>query len=111
MKLLARIIYSIGFLLYYLSKLVQSNFIIAYDILTPVLRNQPGFIKVPVILTSDTGLLLFSNLVSMTPGTLTTDITPDKKFLEIHVLYMKHGQETMVEEVMKMQKKIEKLVH
>jgi len=110
MKPVVRIFYAIAFLFYYLSKLVQSNLVIAYDILTPVLRNEPGFIKVPVTLTSDTGLLLFSNLVSMTPGTLTTDITADKKFLEIHVLYMKQGQEAMVKEVMKMQKKIEKLV-
>lgn len=110
MKLFSRVFYAFGFFFFYLMKLVQSNLVIAKDILSLNLNIKPGFIRVPVMLKTDTGLLLFSNLVSMTPGTLTTDISADKAFFEIHVLYLHAGSEKMEKEMMHMQKKIEKFI-
>jgi len=110
MKIFVRLFYALGFFFFYLGKLVQSNMVIAYDILSPNLSSNPGFVQVPVTLQSDAGMLLFSNLVSMTPGTLTTDISSDKQFFEIHVLYMKESEKEIIDEMMRMQQKIKKFV-
>ena len=100
--------YAIEFLLFYLIKLVQSNIVIAYDILSPKMHVNPSIIKVPLIINSNVGLLLFSNLLSMTPGTLSLDISDDKKFMWVHVLYKKSEDEMLVE-IQEIQGKISRI--
>ena len=87
MKALRKIYYVVDFLVYYLVKLVSSNIMVAAAILTPGIRTNPGFMEFPLRLNTDLGLLLFSNLVSMTPGTLSIDISPEKDFLIVHMLF------------------------
>ncbi|MFO7670925.1 MAG: Na+/H+ antiporter subunit E [Bacteroidales bacterium] len=88
------IIYLLG---YYLVKLVAANLYIAWDILTPVMHINPGVIEVETGTKKDFGLLLLSNLVSMTPGTLSIDIVPSRDILRVHVLYMDRKEETLKE--------------
>jgi multisubunit Na+/H+ antiporter MnhE subunit len=108
MKLILKPYYYLEFLVFYLYKLVESNLIIAYDILTPKMRGNPVFLRVPLFLESNLGLLLFSNLISMTPGTLSIDIDENRKILLVHVLYSK-GEDKMQEEFKRLQKKISRL--
>lgn len=104
MNLLKRMYYFIIFLGYYLGKLLKANMFLAYDILTPRMMTNPGFTRIRLELTSDFGLLLLSNLVSMTPGTLSMDIDSGRQYLEVHLLYMDKQEETEREIVQIMQK-------
>lgn len=108
MRLLLKLYYIVTFILFYLSMLVKANLIIAYDILTPSLSIKPGFIKVPLTLKSNFGMLLFSNLLSMTPGSLSIDIADDKKTMLVHVLYQT-TEEKMLKEFEGMQDKIKRI--
>ena len=108
MKLFLKPYYIVTFILFYLYKLVEANLYIAYDILTPRLRIKPGFIKVPLTLKSNFGLLLFSNLLSMTPGSLSIDITDDKKTMLVHVLY-ETTEDDMLKEFKVIQDKIKRI--
>lgn len=105
-----KIYYIIEFALFYFVQLVQSNLYIAYDILTPKMRSKPDFIIVPITIKSDFGLLLFSNLVSMTPGSLTIDIDKEKSFIEIHILYYQN-KEKVLKEIKLIQDKINYLLN
>ena len=96
------------FILYYLYKLVLANLYIAYDILTPKMLINPGFLTIRLNLKSDFGLLLFTNLVSMTPGTLSMDIDEKREKLLVHLLYADKSEET-TKEILKMMKKIERI--
>ena len=97
MKIFRKIYYSLVFVVIYLTKLVQANLYIAYDILTPNLKVNPSFIKVPLVLKSEFGMLLFSNLLSMTPGSLSIDITQDRQYMWVHVLYRTTDEEMLLE--------------
>lgn len=108
MKIVKKIYFAIEFVVYYLYNLAAANIYIAWDILTPRMRMKPAFMEVPVKLTSDFGLLLFSNLLSMTPGTMSIDISEDKKTVLVHVLYYK-SEEIMLNEFFKMQEKIKRI--
>lgn len=97
MKVFRKTYYIIYLVAYYLVKLVAANLYIAWDILTPKMRTNPGVIEVETGTKKDLGLLLLSNLISMTPGTLSIDIDPSKEKLQIHLLYMNRSKETLKE--------------
>ncbi len=100
-----KIYYIFSFIGFYLLKLIQSNVYIAYDILSPKMSTNPGLIEVPLTLKSDFGLLLFSNLLSMTPGTLVVDIYENRKIALVHVLYLTSSAE-ILNEIKEIQDKI-----
>lgn len=108
MKILKKFYFILEFIVYYLYNLAKANLYIAWDILTPKMRMKPAFMEIPVRLETDFGLLLFSNLLSMTPGTISMDISEDKKTVRVHVLYYK-TDEIMLNDFYRMQEKIERI--
>jgi multicomponent Na+:H+ antiporter subunit E len=82
-----KILRIIGFLFYYFGKVIESNISIAVDILTPGFRMSPALVAVPLKSESKGYLLAISNLISMTPGTLSLDFSEDKNELIIHSMY------------------------
>lgn len=105
MKIIIKLYQILAFILFYLSKLIQSNIYIAYDILTPQMHMNPGFIWIDLRTKRDLGILLFSNLLSMTPGTLSVDLSPDKKQLLVHYLY-NDNQNKIITDIEKIQSRI-----
>jgi multicomponent Na+:H+ antiporter subunit E len=103
--MLRKIVYILQFIAYYLFQLVRSNITMAYIILSPKTKIKSGFIDVPLTLKSDIGLLLFSNLVSMTPGSLVTNIAQNRDIVTVHVLFSTDDSD-IKSEVKRMQKKI-----
>lgn len=77
-----------GFLLYFLKELIVANLRVAYDILTPQSYLNPGIVEVPLDLEGDLEITLFANLVTLTPGTLSLDVSKDRKTLYVHVMYL-----------------------
>jgi multicomponent Na+:H+ antiporter subunit E len=74
---------------YYLWELLKSNAIIAYDVLTPTHYMRPGVIGIPIEAETDLEITALANLITMTPGTLSLDISPDRKTLYVHAMYIK----------------------
>ena len=105
--MLRKTYYAFRFIIYYLFQLIRSNIHSAYITLSPKLNIKYGFIEVPLILKSDFGLLLFSNLVSMTPGSLVTDIDKTRTMATVHVIYTTSENE-IYDEVQEMQQKIKR---
>lgn len=81
-----RFIYLPEFLVYYLIKLLQSNFLMAYYTLSPSMKVDSGFIEYPINVKSSGGLLLLCNLISMTPGTISVDVDTKREKLLVHML-------------------------
>lgn len=83
----------LGFIGYYLWELVKSNAIIAYDVLTPTHHMKPGVIGIPIEAKTDLEITALANLITMTPGTLSLDISPDRKTLYVHAMYIHDPEE------------------
>lgn len=45
---------------------------------------QPGIFAYPLRVTSDFEITLLANLITLTPGTLSVDVSEDRKFLYVH---------------------------
>ncbi|PLX15858.1 MAG: hypothetical protein C0597_08350 [Marinilabiliales bacterium] len=110
MRIVKKTYFIVEFVLFYMVKLVQANIYIAFDIVTPKMHTMPDFITLPLKIKSDFGLLLFSNLVSMTPGSLTIDINEEKNCIEIHILY-NQNKEKVRTEIEAIQNKINYLIN
>jgi len=109
MKVIKKIVIVIEFFFYYLKELIKANLILSYDILTPTNLMKPGIVEIPLDLKTDNEIITLVNLVTMTPGSLSLDISEDKTKLYVHVLYLddankfreevKSGLEKRVKEV------------
>lgn len=82
-----------GFVLYFLKELILANLRVAYDILTPKNYLEPGIVEVPLDVESDLEITLFANLVTLTPGTLSLDVSKDRKTLFVHVMYLEDEEQ------------------
>lgn len=66
--------------------LVLSSLVVAREILRPKLRIRPGIIAVKTELKTDLEVTLFACLISLTPGTLTLEVSPEGDVLYIHAM-------------------------
>lgn len=66
--------------------IIVSNFHVARLNLGPVHKLRPAFLEVPVELQNDTALSVLVSIVSMTPGTISADLSEDKRTLLVHGL-------------------------
>jgi multicomponent Na+:H+ antiporter subunit E len=83
-----KVILAVRFHCYVIFEVVKSNLKVAYDIVTPKHHMRPGIIAVPLDARTDFEITLFANLVSLTPGTLSLDVSEDRSVLYIHVMYL-----------------------
>jgi multicomponent K+:H+ antiporter subunit E len=64
--------------------IVLSNFEVARRILGPEARILPRFVWVPLTITDPHGIVTLAGIVTMTPGTLSSELTADRRHLLIH---------------------------
>ena len=78
----------LGLLGYFLLDLLRANLRMAGIILSRKMKLRPAVIAVPLILTSEPAIILFSSLITLTPGTLSLDISTDRRMIYIHTVYL-----------------------
>lgn len=64
--------------------IVRSNIEVARRILGPESAIKPRFVWVPLDIRDPHGILALSAIITMTPGTLTADVSGDRDFLLVH---------------------------
>ena len=72
----------------FLYELFVSSFKVAADVLSLRPGNRPGIVAVPYRTQPETGTLLLSSLASLTPGSLTLDLSEDGAVLSLHPLFV-----------------------
>jgi multicomponent Na+:H+ antiporter subunit E len=77
---------------YFLVELLLSNLRVLWDVITPRHISRPGIVGVPLEACTDIEILLVANLVSLTPGTLSIDLSPDRRTLYVHVMFLDDPQ-------------------
>lgn len=82
---------------YFLYELVISVAKVVWDVLTPTHLSEPDIVYVPLDVSGDLEITLLANMVSLTPGTLSLDVTPDKQFLIVHAMFAPDHQKVIRE--------------
>ncbi|MCX2741858.1 Na+/H+ antiporter subunit E [Pontibacter anaerobius] len=78
------------FIMFFMKELFVANMKIAYDIITPHYHMSPTVLAFPLRLKTDLEISILANMIGLTPGTLSIDVSADRKFLYVHTLYLKH---------------------
>jgi len=103
----------IRFALFFLWELILANLRVAYDVATPKHHSRPGVIAIPLDVKTDLEITMLANLITLTPGTLSLDVSADRRVLYIHAMYIdnddidaarrkiKHGFERRVLELLR----------
>jgi multicomponent Na+:H+ antiporter subunit E len=73
---------------FFIHELVLANVRVAIDVIRPQTSIRPAVIAVPLDVTSDAEILLLSMLINITPGSVTIDLSDDRRTLYVHVMHM-----------------------
>lgn len=67
-----------------LKDIVTSNLVVARLILGRESAIRPGFVWLPLTIADAHGIVALTGIVTMTPGTLSAELSSDRRFLLIH---------------------------
>ena len=73
-------------LLLFLYELAMSAWKVAKLVLSPKMDLKPGIFAFPLRLERDLEITLLANLITLTPGTLSVDVSQDRRTLYVHAI-------------------------
>ena len=68
--------------------LIKANFDVVYRAIHPAMPINPGIVKIKTDLKTQSGLTALANSITLTPGTMTVDLT-DNGILYVHWINVK----------------------
>ncbi len=92
-KAVTRIAYFFWFLVVFLIAFIQANIAVAYIVLfVPNSKLSPSLFDYDVSDMTSSEILLFTQCLTLTPGTVTVDISSDRKWIRVHCLDYREPQ-------------------
>lgn len=88
----ARRVISLALLFVY--ELVLSAWRVAVLVLTPNMNLKPGIFAYPLKVDRDFEITLLANLITLTPGTLSVDVSEDRSVLYVHAIDCSDPEQT-----------------
>jgi len=83
-----RIFWFIVYIPVFFYYVLMANFDVVYRVLHPKMPIKPGIVKIKTKLKTESGITALANSITLTPGTLTVDLTDDG-YLYIHWINVK----------------------
>lgn len=83
----------LGLGLFFIWELILANLRVAHDVITPRHYMRPGVLAIPLDAQTDLEITMLSNLITLTPGTLSLDISVDRRVLYLHAMYIDDPEE------------------
>lgn len=80
--------YFAGLMGFFVWEIVLANIRVARDVIRPEHAIRPAVVAVPLDVTTDAEILFLSGLINITPGSVTIDISDDRRTLYVHVMHM-----------------------
>ncbi|RXT08739.1 Na+/H+ antiporter subunit E [Ammoniphilus sp. CFH 90114] len=90
-----RVIAIVSLILLFIKELILSSISVIKLILRPNMDFRPGIFALPTDLKSDWEITLLASLITLTPGTLTLEVSPKGDTLYIHAMDLPDTQEAI----------------
>lgn len=75
-------------LIFFAKALFVSNLRVLWDVITPSQISRPGIIRLSLDASTDLEIMMVANLISLTPGTLSIDLSENRRYLYVHVMFL-----------------------
>jgi multicomponent K+:H+ antiporter subunit E len=75
--------------------IVRSNITVALQVLGPERKITPGFIWVPLDIANIHGIAALTSIITLTPGTVSSALSDDRRYLLVHVLHLEDADEVI----------------
>jgi multicomponent Na+:H+ antiporter subunit E len=92
-----RMFQMIGFVLFFARELIVANLRMAYYTVAPLSRMHPGIVSVDIAGMSNLEITVLANLITLTPGTLSLDISEDRSLLIVHCMDVSDPEQVKLE--------------
>ncbi|MEM3086172.1 MAG: Na+/H+ antiporter subunit E [Halobacteria archaeon] len=86
-RALSKVLRALGFAAFYLREVLLANLQVAREVVRPRFRMRPAIVAVPLEARTPAEIILLANLITMTPGTLSVDLSTDRSVLYVHALF------------------------
>ncbi|MGN7410115.1 MULTISPECIES: Na+/H+ antiporter subunit E [unclassified Sporosarcina] len=90
----------------FVSELIQSSAVVLKQILSPRLKIEPGIFKYETILRSDVEITMLSMLLTLTPGSVVMEVTPESDALYIHAMDVQESRDGLIKQLKNFEKAI-----
>jgi multicomponent Na+:H+ antiporter subunit E len=88
-----KVFQAIGFALFFIWELLIASLRVAIDVLSPRPQMHPRVISFHIKAHTQVEIMLLSILLTLTPGSLSLDISSDQKVLYVHAIYAEDAEE------------------
>jgi multicomponent Na+:H+ antiporter subunit E len=92
--LAGRTVHAVALAGFFVRELLVANLRVAADVLWRADRIRPAVVAIPLDVTTDREILLLSMLINITPGSVTIDLSDDRRTLYVHVMHMNSAEES-----------------
>ena len=75
--------------------IVRSNITVALQVLGPERNIHPGFIWLPLDIGNIHGIAALTSIITLTPGTVSSALSDDRRYLLVHVLNLDDADEVI----------------
>lgn len=75
-------------------EIVLANVRVAFDVLRSGHSMRPAVVAIPLDAKTDGEILLLSALINITPGSVTIDVSDDRRTLYVHVMHITTAEQT-----------------
>lgn len=83
----------ISLVLFFIKELLVANLLVASTVIANRPPLKPGIVAIPLDVKSDIEITLLANMITLTPGTWSLDVTKDKRILYVHMMYIDDVEE------------------
>jgi multicomponent Na+:H+ antiporter subunit E len=103
---LRRVYSTIKLIFIFISELTQSSVIVLKQILSPRLKIKPGIFKYETVLKSDVEVTMLSLLLTLTPGSVVMEVSPEGNVLYIHAMDVEQSKDALLSQLGNFEKAI-----
>jgi len=82
----------IEFIFFFIFEIIKANLRLAITVLSPHMKLRPAVVAFPLSLKTEAGIIFLANLITLTPGTLSLDISGDRQVLFIHTIFLENPE-------------------
>jgi multicomponent Na+:H+ antiporter subunit E len=94
-----KLLQAVQFAIFFVWVLLKSNARVAFDVVTPQHLMRPAIIALPLEAKTDLEITLLANFITLTPGTAAVDVSPDRRLLYVHVMYLDEDADALRREL------------